>query len=446
VLDLDKTRDDGFDLTDFTRAARTESERRQMRRRLLDAAERAPVPPDATAEAGEVEFVTFEAFAAMPDDEQTNPLVVDDDGRTVIAAEGIGLVYGTGGAGKTTLFLDGAVHFAAGVAWLGVRPARTLRVGWIENEGPRDEFKRKIARKLALRRNRVEPDRLNVMREPWSRYDFRRESHRDALASSIRAAGVDLLVVGPLFRLGMEGGGTPDEVRAFVALIEDVQARVGRPVFVLIVHHENRAGQVSGAWEAFPDLLVHVVGLGHGKLRMKWQKARWSSLLHGTSQALVWAEDEGFALADEEPPRPERVYQGIADYVLAHGGCAWNEVDAAVPGNRKYLIRRRDAMLADGVLINAGTDKAFKLWHRDDPARPTLDLAGSEDGTAAEPADSDPGGEGENRTGSPVPVRSREPEPEPVPSPPAEPTPNDRASRLPSSNDAADARRKEVIE
>jgi Toprim-like len=42
VLDLDPSRDDGFDLTDFTRGARTESEREQMRRLLLHAADHAP--------------------------------------------------------------------------------------------------------------------------------------------------------------------------------------------------------------------------------------------------------------------------------------------------------------------------------------------------------------------------------------------------------------------
>jgi hypothetical protein len=30
-------------------------------------------------------------------------------------------------------------------------------------------------------------------------------------------------------------------------------------------------------------------------------------------------------------------------------------------------------MLDEGLLLNAGTASSFKLWHRDDPARP-LDL------------------------------------------------------------------------
>jgi AAA domain/DnaB-like helicase N terminal domain len=222
-----------------------------------------------------VEFVTFEQFVARPE-AQAEPLAVDADGGTVLAATGVVMVYGTGGAGKTTLMLDGAVHFAAGVEWLDgqVRPVRKLRVAWIENEGPREEFRRKLERKLGLWRSRVKRDRLHVLDRPWSRYDLRRDDHREALARVVRDAAVDLLVIGPLHRLGMEGGGTPDEIRAFTKLVEDVQRRCGRPVLFVIIHHENRAGQVSGAWEAVPDLLIHVLGQGHGRLRVYWQKAR----------------------------------------------------------------------------------------------------------------------------------------------------------------------------
>ena len=42
VLDLDPSRDDGFDFSDFTESARTADEREAMRRLLLDSAERAP--------------------------------------------------------------------------------------------------------------------------------------------------------------------------------------------------------------------------------------------------------------------------------------------------------------------------------------------------------------------------------------------------------------------
>lgn len=153
-------------------------------------------------------------------------------------------------------------------------------------------------------------------------------------------------------------------------------------------------------------------------------------------------------LADAEPARPERVWEGIADYVLANGGCGWNDVDRAVPGRSDYLRRRRDEMLADGVLINGARGQRFELWHRDDPARPTLDTtSASDEGRGVDAAASDPGDDGENRTASPRPLRSRDAGRDAVGSAsPADATSADPASRVPSSLDAADARRKEVNE
>jgi DnaB-like helicase N terminal domain/AAA domain len=100
--------------------------------------------------AGEqIKFVTFEEFIARHEP-QAEPLVLDAEGGTVISATGLGMVYGTGGAGKTTLWLDAAMHFAGGLDWLdgALVPGRKLRVAWIEKEGPREEFRRKLDRKL----------------------------------------------------------------------------------------------------------------------------------------------------------------------------------------------------------------------------------------------------------------------------------------------------------
>ena len=200
----------------------------------------------------DVEFLSVEEFVARKE-AQATALVVDSGGATVIPAAGIVLVYGAGGAGKTTLLLDGVVHFASGVAWLDgmLNPCRPLNVGWIENEGPRDEFLRKIERKLA----RWEHERagtFRVLNRPWTAFDLRRDGHRTALADEVTRHELDLVVIGPLRSIGMQGGGTPDEVEAFAGLLKQVSARVERPFTFVVIHHDNRAGQVSGAWSPSP--------------------------------------------------------------------------------------------------------------------------------------------------------------------------------------------------
>src|SRR5205807_4328900 len=78
---------------------------------------------------------------------------------------------------------------------------------------------------------------------------FRHATQRDQIVGFVDRERIDLLVAAPLARIGMEGGGTLDEIAAFVALLADVQRRAQQPVTVVLVHHQNRAGQVSGAWE-----------------------------------------------------------------------------------------------------------------------------------------------------------------------------------------------------
>ena len=109
------------------------------------------------------------------------------------------------------------------------------------------------------------------------------------------------MIVGPLASSGMEAAGTLQDVRAFLALVDDVRERSGRPVAIVLVHHENKGGKVSGAWEGAGDTLIHVTQHGHGKVRVYFQKARWASDLHATGLELAWADGDTFTV--EERPR-----------------------------------------------------------------------------------------------------------------------------------------------
>jgi hypothetical protein len=72
-------------------------------------------------------------------------------------------------------------------------------------------------------------------------------------------------------------------------------------------------------------------------------------------------------LEREREERLSRTWDAIEAYVLEHGGCSWREVEESVAGQATYLRRRRDAMLADGVLVDRGSGHHRELWHRDHP-------------------------------------------------------------------------------
>jgi hypothetical protein len=355
---------------------------------------------DEPAESIPVEFVTYQDFVANPEP-QAEPLVTDRDNATIVPAAGLTVIYGTGGAGKTTLLLDAAVHWAAGVDWLDglATPARPLRIVWIENEGPREEFRRKLERKMTVWASRVPADQLRVYSQPWAAFDLRDETHRAALAHTLHETRVDLAIIGPLTRLGMEGGGTPDEVRAFTRLLEDVQARAGRPVSIIVLHHENRAGQISGAWEGVPDLLAHVQAQGNGHTRVFWQKARWSSTLHGTTSVLAWRDHEGFELEDKPVVTEETIEADMLAAVRANPGASWTQTREQVTGKATDVAKVRDRLIATGQLVNtAARPDRFNLWMADDPG-----IHRSHTGTARE------------RLSFPLPDGTPDPSPFPVP-------------------------------
>lgn len=324
----------------------------------------------------ELVFSTLEAFAAI-DEPGAEPLASAVAGGVLIPANGLVIVYGDGGAGKTTLVIDLCFALAGDESWLDlITAARPLRIAIVENEGPRQELRDKLERKLA---GRDLAGRIVVLEEPWAAFTFADDTHRRALAGTIDKLELDLLVVGPLSSVGMEGGGTPDEITRFEQLIRDVRQLVDRSFAVILVHHENRAGQISGAWERVPDTLVHVTGQGHGRTRLYWQKARWSSELHGTTTQLLWADGESYTLE----ARPEVTEDSISEQLLAvvreHPGASWSKIrdlrdhegQKRIRGKGTTLDTVRDRLIAAGTLINAAPRKGqFALWVSDDPAAP----------------------------------------------------------------------------
>ena len=187
------------------------------------------------------------------------------------------MLYGDGGAGKSTLALHLAMHLASGTTFLGITVQRPVNVLLLENEGPRPLYRRKIERKLADWLGRSTAGRLHVWQAPWGKAGFGSLEQRQQLADAVADNRIDVLIAGPLTRLGMDEAGTLQHVRDFTLLVQDVRELSERPLHVLLLHHENRGGNVSGAWEGAGDTLMHLQAQGHGKTRLYFQKVRHSS-------------------------------------------------------------------------------------------------------------------------------------------------------------------------
>jgi hypothetical protein len=242
-------------------------------------------------------IVTAEQFAAV-DEPGEEPIVGQGD-EVLIAVDSDVMVYGDGGAAKTTLTIDLACHMAAAREWLGYSIPRAVNVLVVENEGQRAMFRKKIRRKLAEWDGPDIGGRLKVEEAPWGQFTFATAEWRAGLAEAVKEQEIDVLIIGPLSRIGMNAAGTLQEVRAFMAYVAEVRAQAGRPLTVILVHHENKGGTVSGAWEGTGDTLLHNEKRGNGFTDVHVQKARNASKSHDTTLHLAWTPGDGFRLKDE---------------------------------------------------------------------------------------------------------------------------------------------------
>jgi hypothetical protein len=327
--------------------------------------------------------VTLDEFVAV-EEPGADPLVGGDDGA-VIPEGGDVMFYGDGGAGKTTLCIDLACHLAAGDDWLGLPVTRPARVLLVENEGPRPLFRAKLRRKRDAWAGSALDERVAVLESPWGGVTFADASSREALAGVIRDAAIDVVIVGPVTRSGMNEAGTLQEVRDFMDRIGEVREQSCRRVTFILVHHENKGGQVSGAWEGAGDSLFHVQGQGHGRTRLYVQKARWASSHHATSLQLLWTDGEGFSLEEKPEVNDEAVAELIVDFVRSNPGGAWTPVEKSVSGVGNDRCRDvRDELLRRGQLVNVAKDDAGELVALDHvPERRAAHLHISDDPTIA---------------------------------------------------------------
>jgi hypothetical protein len=180
---------------------------------------------------------------------------------------------------------------------------------------------------------------VRVHETPWANFRF---PDADEVAGLVGELEIDVLIVGPLTRVGMDELGTLQQVRDFMARVEEFRARTGRRLTVVLIHHENKGGTVSGAWEGAGDTLLHATVHARGKTTLHVQKARWSSRRHRETLELDWTEGEGFERVD---PAERDLIAEIQEWLLTQPHSTAKEIatkkkvkrengttDATIPG------------------------------------------------------------------------------------------------------------------
>jgi hypothetical protein len=305
--------------------------------------------------------VALEDFAQV--DEPGAIELVGEPGQALIPAAANTMLYGDGGAGKTTLSIDLAFHLAAGQNWLGIHVRGPARILIIEDEGPRAFFRKKIAQKLQKWAGKPLQGRAQIIEEPWAQFTFNDDQHRHQLAHLIDTGETDLVIVGPVVVAGMEAAGTLQDVRQFTSLVDQVrQHTASRTVTFLLIHHENKGGTVSGAWEGAGDTLIHLSAQGHGQTRMFIQKARHAPDYHQKTLQLAWADGESYTVEEEDELSDDAIEAKILAAVAFNPGIAWTAVEEkAKPSKAERRRDIRNRLLADGTIVNIGREDGREI-------------------------------------------------------------------------------------
>jgi hypothetical protein len=288
---------------------------------------------EASAEPTAYRFASFADFAAhsFPDAE---PLL-GERGRTYLGLGSLLLVYGSDGTGKSTWTIDGAAHLAAGRDWLGIPVPRPARCLLIENEGPAGLFQAKLASKQQSWDGPDFTTNIHFYTSPWGAFSFADEQARKAITAYCDEHAIDIVMANPTLGLGVAASGRPDETQQFVNWLKACGLGSRRAFWLL--HHENKAGQISGDWGRHADTKVLLQPDGNRqRTKLTWEKTRWATLDPGQRAVMLdWILDtQGYIVKplDTVGASDDLLVERLTTYLAEHPATATKHVCEAVEG------------------------------------------------------------------------------------------------------------------
>jgi hypothetical protein len=309
------------------------------------------------------EFTPMSEFLTHPFPD-AEPLL-GSRGEVLLAVGSLLLVYGAEGSGKSTWTVDGVAHMAADRDWLGVTVPRPVRFCLIENEGPPSLFQAKLAAKAASWDEPADwQDNVFVFRGPWGEFSFADPVARDALNEFCDEHEIDVVGANPTLGLGVAGSGRPDETQQFVDWLVECGLKSTRAFWLL--HHENKAGQISGDWGRHPDTKVQLQRDGNQtRTKLIWEKTRWATLPSETipkACLLEWiVETQGYTVTelDVVGASDAELRQRLDEFLKAHPLSSTTAVCEGVKGTN----RRIQVLLAEHEKYDCVPGaRGAKLW------------------------------------------------------------------------------------
>ena len=317
--------------------------------------------------------VTLGEFIAKPRPD-VPALITDTDGRPLVAKFSLNMLGARGGRGKTTLFVDLMVHAALGLDYLGFIIPAPVTVLLIENEGPENLFAEKLEERLGLLSpadRELVGERVHVQTLDWGGFNLGNRDTFDRLAAFLEEHPKDLIFGDPLDSLGIEGVGSPEDTRRFLALMK--QAGLNKTnAWWLNTHPRKEAttdalDEIAGAWGGKPDLVMLLDMLADDRSRLRFPKVRWAKRGKRETILLGYEPDTATFTYLGTESDAERDYVAEIAALLADG--KWRTArEISVKqlggiGSNDQLVRERMTQHPDHFVSRTGDD-AVQLGRR----------------------------------------------------------------------------------
>jgi hypothetical protein len=203
-----------------------------------------------------------------------------------------------------------------------------------------------------------------VFKGPWDEFTFADPEARAALTEFCDQHQVDVVTANPTLGLGVAVSGRPDETQAFVDWL--VECGLKRDRAFRLLHHENKAGQISGDWGRHPDTKVSLRQHGNQqRTKLDWAKTRWATLptdVTAKTCLLEWViETQGYNVLelDSVGANDTELVQRIVTYLTEHPWAPTRAVYDRVKGDKTRIRKLLDGDRFDRV---AGSRGAI-LWN-----------------------------------------------------------------------------------
>ena len=182
--------------------------------------------------------------------------------------------------------------------------------------------------------------RILVFERPWGEFTLADEDWRDRLAEVVAEHEIDVLIAGPLTRIGMDAAGTLHEVGAFMALVDDVR-RLLRPAADGRADppREQGAARCRAPGRARATRCCTSQARGNGHTVVYVQKARWDPSVIDDAEARVGRRRRFELEADRDLPAEVKMF--LAEHPLADGREIAASQDADPPGSVPTGTRSR---------------------------------------------------------------------------------------------------------